>query len=117
MEHASKIMYKIANVFNWIEFACGIILVLCGILMTAGVINSSNANLTGDAAALAAAPGVMIGLGIYVIIITIVIIILTRKAYEKGSSKGWDIAFMVIGICSDNLFYFLGGLFGLIARN
>jgi len=116
MEHASKIMYKIANIFNWIEFACGIIVVICGILMAVGAVNGSH--LTGEAAALAASgPSVMIGLGIYVIIITIVIIILTRKAYAKGSSKGWDIAFMVIGICGQNVFYFLGGLFGLIARN
>ena len=90
---AAAFMYKIANIFNWIEFACGIIVVICGILMAVGAVNGSH--LTGEAAALAASgPSVMIGLGIYVIIITIVIIILTRKAYAKGSSKGWDIAFM-----------------------
>ena len=90
--------------------------VICGILMAVGAVNG--AHLTGEAAVLAASgPSVMIGLGIYVIIITIVVIVLTRKAYAKGSSKGWDIAFMVIGICGQNVFYFLGGLFGLIARN
>jgi hypothetical protein len=44
-------------------------------------------------------------------------IVLTRKAEKAGTSKGWDILFLVLGILGEDVFYFLGGLFGLIARN
>jgi cytochrome bd-type quinol oxidase subunit 2 len=116
METASKVMYKIANIFNWIEFACGIIFVVLGILLAANVIDASQ--LSGEAANMAQyGGGVLIAFGVYMIIVTIVLIVLVRKAYAKGSSKGWDIAFMVLGIIGGSVFYFLGGLFGLIAVN
>ena len=55
--------------------------------------------------------------GIWLLIFAIVLIVLTRLAYKKGTSKGWDILFLVFGILECNIFYVLGGIFGLVARD
>jgi uncharacterized protein YjeT (DUF2065 family) len=112
MENASKIMYKIANVFNWIEVACGILLVICGIVL---IVNPNAVQSSNTAAEIVAGgTGSLIG-GIYLIIFSVVLIILTRIAYKQGSSKGWDILFIVLGAFG-SIFYLLGGIFGLVAK-
>ena len=88
MGTASKVMYKIANIFNWIFLVLGIILFICGICGAAGAIKNDGSMSPEDFAV----------------------------AEKAGTSKGWDILFLVLGIVSEDLFYFLGGLFGLIAR-
>lgn len=113
MEKASKVMYKIANIFNWIELVCGIILIVVGILMVSGAVAADSASSAGIAGGGA---GVM-GVGIWMLIVSIVMVVMTRVAYAKGSSKGWDIFFLVFGIVAENVFYVLGGIFGLVARN
>jgi hypothetical protein len=105
MENASKVMYKIANIFNWILLVIGILAIVFGILGKTGVMN-----IQGDL-------GMGIGAGIYLVIWCIILIVLTRVAYGKGSSKGWDILFLIVGIVAGDIFYFRGGLFGLIANN
>lgn len=113
MEKASKVMYKIANIFNWIELVCGILLVVFGILMLTGAVvanSASSVDLVGGAA------GLMV-VGIWMLIVSIVMVVMTRVAYAKGSSKGWDIFFLVFGIVAENVFYILGGIFGIVARN
>ena len=59
-----------------------------------------------------------VGLLVYYVIALLVCLLLiavTRIAKNKKSSKGWDLLLMILGIISWNIFYFLGGLFGLIA--
>ena len=53
---------------------------------------------------------------IIVAIVCIVTICLVRKAKANGTSKGWDILFIVLGVLDWNVFYILGGVFGLVAR-
>ena len=113
MEKASKVMYKIANVFNWILLVCGIIFLIFGILVNTGAIQATGS----DPEAIAAGAVALIVFGVWFIIDPIVMIVLTRKAEKAGASKGWDILFLVLGIIGENVFYFLGGLFGLISRN
>jgi uncharacterized membrane protein HdeD (DUF308 family) len=110
MEKASKVMYKIANVFNWILLVCGIIFLIFGILVNTGAIQATGS----DPEAIAAGAVTLIVFGVWFIIDPIVMIVLTRKAEKAGASKGWDILFLVLGIIGENVFYFLGGLFGLI---
>jgi uncharacterized membrane protein HdeD (DUF308 family) len=114
MGTASKVMYKIANIFNWILLVVGIILLICGICGTAGVIKNDG---TMSAEQFTAEMIVLLVFGIWFLVWPIVMIVLTRKAEKAGTSKGWDILFLVLGILGEDVFYFLGGLFGLIARN
>ena len=107
MERASRVMYSIANFFTWIlVFLCiaGIVVSILGI---AGVITPS-----GDI------PFYGVGSLVYLVVVLIVALItiaLVRKAKGKNTSKGWDLLFLILGIIGANIFYFLGGLFGLIA--
>ncbi len=106
METASKVMYSIANIFNWI------MLVLCilGIVFT----SLSLAGALGDFKVAGASIAYIVVLAI-VLFFCIITIWLVRMAKKKGSSKGWDVLFIVLGILDWNIFYFLGGLFGVIA--
>lgn len=108
MEQASKVFYKIANVFNWIAVVLGLIVIVFSILGGMGVnLGADVKNTLGWSS---------IGVGIWLVVLSVVLIILTRIAYKKGSSSGWDILFLVLGLLDGNLFYVLGGLFGLLAK-
>jgi uncharacterized membrane protein YhaH (DUF805 family) len=110
MENASKIMYKIANVFNWIELVLGAILAIVAILMGANVIKpDASSDPNGWIALLIVA--------IWFVAIALILILLTRRAYKAGTSKAWDICFLILGVISGDIFYFLGGLFGIIGSN
>lgn len=107
METASKVMYTIANIFNWILAICCI----GGIVVSSLVIAHVIPNETGYA---------YIGLGslIYLIILLVIVLVtigLVRIAKNKKSSKGWDILFLIIGVIEWNIFYILGGIFGIVA--
>lgn len=106
---ASRVMYTIANVFTWI------IAIFC----IAGIVFSSFA-IVGFMANEIDLSHLGVGTLVYFIILLIISLItisLVRIAKRKGTSKGWDVLFLILGIIGWNIFYFLGGLFGLIARN
>ena len=108
MSGASKVMYSIANFFTWlIVIGCVAGIVLFPLIMTGILENttgSSNSELL----------GYIIYLGI-VLFFCIISITMVRMAKKNGTSKGWDFLFIVIGILSGNIFYLLGGIFGMIA--
>ena len=106
MEKASAVMYSIANFFTWLL----VIIAVAGIVFAG--LNLAGINLPDQ---------LKFGVGhiVYLVIILIVAFItiaMERRAKAKGTSKGWDVLFLVLGIIGGNIFYFLGGLFGLIAR-
>lgn len=107
MEKASKVMYTIANVFNWIVVVFCIVGIVMSSLAIAGTLGSDlKLNFVG------------IGSLIYLIIVLIfclVTIWLVRMAKKSNSSKGWDVLFIILGVLDLNIFYFLGGVFGVIA--
>ena len=109
MEKASKVMYSIANFFTWILVILSIVGIVFAVLGIVGVIA-----MEGDLAALAGI-GTIVYLAI-ILIVGLITIAMVRRAKANGSSKGWDLLFMILGIVGGNIFYFLGGLFGLIAR-
>ena len=109
MEKASKVMYSIANFFTWILVILSIVGIVFAVLGIVGVIA-----MEGDLAALAGI-GTIVYLAI-ILIVGLITIAMARRAKANGSSKGWDLLFMILGIIGGNIFYFLGGLFGLIAR-
>lgn len=108
MEKASKVMYSIANFFTWVL----VILCIAGIvvfsLMIPGII-PNNTGYTG-----AGLIGAIIYLSI-VLVISLITIAMVRRAKANNSSKGWDFLFIILGVLGGNIFYVLGGIFGLIA--
>ena len=102
-------MYSIANFFTWILaifFIVGIVfssLKLANVFVIEGI--SDNA---------------FYGLGtlitcIIMLLVCLITIAMVRRAKADNSSKAWDFLFLILGIFQGNLFYVLGGLFGLIA--
>ena len=107
MHKASAVMYSIANIFNWISLIAAIIGIVLSIL--------GGTNVYPDAAA----AGLGFGTLVYFIIMlvsAIIIIFMVRRAKAKGTSKAWDVLFIILGALSSNIFYILGGIFGLFAR-
>ena len=106
MEKASAVMYSIANFFTWIL----VILSVTGIVFCA----LDLANIWHPDLPLLGAAGIVYY--VIVLIVALITIAMVRRAKGKNTSKGWDVLFLVLGIIGGNIFYFLGGLFGLIAR-
>ena len=105
MEKASRVMYSIANFFTWIVVICSIVGIVFTILNLVHVVDI---------------PQLTAGMLVYlivVLIISLITIALVRKAKGKNTSKGWDILFIVLGVLGDNIFYILGGIFGLFGDN
>jgi phosphoglycerol transferase MdoB-like AlkP superfamily enzyme len=123
MEDASRIMYKIANVLNWILLVLCVGLMIAGIVFIAnptGILNGGNYTVNGAPATaddIRGAGITLVIIAVWCIIIDVLFIVFTRIAAKKDSSQGWDILFLVLGILSASIFYFLGGLFGVIAKN
>ena len=107
METLSKIMYTIANIFNWIVLIFCVVGIVLSSLSLAGTLGSEHSL---DFLGLAS----LITL-IVVLFFCIITIWLVRMAKKNGTSKGWDVLFIILGILDWNIFYFLGGLFGVIA--
>ena len=107
MERASRIMYSIANFFTWIIVFLAIGGIVLSILALVNVLPADfNVPFIGS--------GSIVFFAI-VLIVNLITIALVRKAKDKNSSKGWDILFIILGILGDNIFYVLGGIFGLVA--
>lgn len=108
MEKASRVMYSIANFFTWIVVIGTIAgIVICS-LMIAKVIPTE-----GEIAQYANISGIIVFA--IVLLVSIITIAMVRRAKAKGTSKGWDILFIVLGVLGWNIFYILGGIFGVIA--
>ena len=108
MEKASAVMYSIANFFTWIIALLAIAGIVFSGLAIAGVqVGTLDLSKFG------------VGTIIYcaiILIVALITIAMVRRAKTAGTSKAWDVLFLILGIVGANIFYFLGGLFGLIAR-
>ena len=103
MSKASAIMYSIANIFNWIMLLVGIGCIVMCVLEITHIVDFQGFS----------------GSLVYWIIVVVtccILVCLTRIAKDSHSSKAWDVLLMILGILSADIFYFLGGLFGVIAR-
>ena len=108
MEKVSAVMYSIANFFTWILALCAIAGIVFSGLAIAGVqVGSLDMSQLGTGSLIYCA---------IILIVALITIAMVRRAKAKGTSKAWDVFFMICGIIGANIFYFLGGLFGLIAR-
>ena len=111
MEKASKVMYSIANFFTWIVVLGCIAMIVLASLHLGGILNweypSELPAQGGDIT--------LIVTFAIVLIVSLITIAMVRRAKADNSSKAWDVLFLILGIFGGNIFYVLGGLFGLIA--
>lgn len=107
MHKASAVMYSIANIFNWFLLILAVLGIIFSILGGTNVVPEM------------AQAGLGFGTLAYFIVVlisAIIIIAMVRRAKAKGTSKAWDVLFIILGVLSSNIFYILGGIFGLFAR-
>ena len=109
MGKASRVMYSIANFFTWIIAILSIVCIVFAIIGLAGKLPADM-----DATYFGVAYLVVY---IIILIVSLITIAMVRRAKAKGTSKGWDVLFIVLGVLGGNLFYVLGGIFGLVARD
>ncbi len=112
MEKASKVFYSIANFFTWIIAILCIVGIVFSSLSLAGKLIEWGWMQEGENPFLGM--GSLITL-IIVLIVCLITIAMVRRAKADNSSKAWDVLFLILGIFQGNIFYVLGGLFGLIA--
>ena len=104
MEKASKVMYSIANFFTWVLVVFCIAGIVIASLSLANVIKDVDFSPL----------GLIISLSI-ILIVSLITIAMVRRAKADNSSKGWDVLFIILGVFGGNIFYILGGIFGLVA--
>ena len=107
MEKASRVMYSIANFFTWIIVLLAIAGIVFSSLALAHVIQLEEGQNLGL--------GSLIGC-IFILIVALITIAMVRRAKAADSSKAWDVLFIIFGVFGGNIFYILGGIFGLVAR-
>ena len=108
MGKASAVMYSIANFFTWLLAFLWIAGIVFSVLAIAHVYNP-------DFGGQLQFGVVSLVLYIFLLLVALITIAMVRRAKTAGTSKGWDVLFLILGIIGGNIFYFLGGLFGLIA--
>ena len=107
MERASKVMYSIANFFTWILAIASIIGIVLSILVMVNVIPA-------DTTIAFVGAGSITYFAI-VLVVALITIAMVRRAKGKNTSKAWDVLFLILGILGSNIFYILGGIFGIVA--
>ncbi len=111
MEKASKVMYSIANFFTWIVVICSIAMIVLAALHMGGVLSWEYPS---ELPAQGGDISLIVTFSI-VLIVSLITIAMVRRAKADNSSKAWDVLFLILGFFGGNIFYILGGLFGLIA--
>ena len=104
MGKASAVMYSIANIFNWIILIASIAGIVLSVLGGVGIYNYKSFGWA------------TLAYCIVLFIVAIIIISLVRKDKAKGTSKFWDVLFIILGVLGANIFYILGGIFGCCER-
>ena len=107
MRKASLVFYSIGLVFSYMALILGIAFIVWGAIVTANEVFEQGAAML--------VPGIIVTV-IYLLVIFIVR--LGRRQVLKGGKnhKFFHLLVLVVGILSLDIFYFLGALFGLIAK-
>ena len=113
MKHASELMYKIGRIFNFVLFG------IYGIWAIFAIVAIATGAAAQSSEAVAAGVYSLIW-AILFLAFTLVALILSKKALnalEDGrNNKKEHIIMIVVGAISNDIFYLLGGIFGLIAE-
>ena len=114
MKEASRLMYKIGRIFNFVLFG------LYGLWFVLGLVDIIVGAANDDAVRVGNGISGIIFSTIY-IAATLVALILAKKAMDALSddkqNKKEHITMIVVGAISNDIFYLLGGIFGLVAES
>lgn len=124
MKQVSKVMYTIGKVINILELIFSVLMLVCGICFVAmrdqlagKFTEISRLNTPDEVAAVGIT---MIVLAVITFVVALLIYIFARKATkalnENSKNTTSHTIMLVIGIFGD-VFYFLGGLFGILGIN
>ena len=120
MGKTSKIMYTIGRIFNIVAMVCCALLVIIGIIFTAGS-GSFSGDIGMETSELLIMGAAILGSGIGSFIVELVVYLLATKAHKTigngTTEKGPHIMMIVIGAIGGDIFYLLGGIFGLVAES
>ena len=120
MGKTSKIMYTIGRIFNIVAMVCCALLVIVGVIFTAGA-GSFSGDIGMDKSELLIMGAAILGSGIGSFIVELVVSLLATKAQKTigngTTEKSPHIMMIVIGAIGGDIFYLLGGIFGLVAES
>ncbi len=110
MRNASKTMYKIGRVFSFVLLGiAAIVAVLYLILMIVDLANGNGLHYLGNLI------GTILWLG-FIIVVIILASNAIKATEEDNQNPGPHVVMIVFGALSGDVFYLLGGIFGLIAN-
>ena len=120
MKNASKILYTVGKVVNVIEIVLTSLALVFGVLVLIfGRQIIPDIPMIIDITAMATGTGFTVG-GVVALIISIVTLVLANnatRALENGTvDNAPHIVMIVIGVFGD-IFYLLGGIFGIVSEN
>ena len=120
MGNASKILYTVGKVVNIIEIVMTSLMLLLGVaVMIFGEAIAVNFQAVASFLNMATGTGFTIG-GAVALVLSIVTLVLANnatRALENGVTENAPhIVMIVVGVFGD-IFYLLGGIFGLVAEN
>ena len=121
MKTASKVMYTIGRIFNIFAIVVSIIILILGIVCIAAPDRIAGASEDlADADAAKAYGIVLVITGVILLVIYAVVCILAGHASRSLNNGRKDnaphILMIIVGVFGD-IFYLLGGIFGLVAEN
>lgn len=122
MKNASKVMYLIGKIINIIEIVVASLLLASAIFVIGApdqfVGKVDKITTAEEAKAMGIA---LLVIAIIILTISIVILVLASKAKKALDNGATDnkphIIMIVIGVLGGDIFYLLGGVFGVIAEN
>ena len=113
MRNASQVMYKIGRIFSFVLLALfAVLFVVYSILLVVHNIQDAGAAVIGSDI------GTMIWALIWTGLVIVLIILATRAIktmQEDSKANAPHIVMIVFGAITGDIFYLLGGIFGLIA--
>ena len=121
MKNASKIMYTIGRIFNIIAMLSFVIVLIIGIVALVKapeLANDPNSNVTLEEARQVGITLTVVG-GVFIAVYCVMFALATHasKALNNNVTENAPhIIMVIIGVFGD-IFYLLGGIFGLIAEN
>ena len=123
MKVASKVMYIIGMISNILLLICSIVIIVLSIIGLANPQLAENIQqeIQETGVPFAGLVGAGLGIGIYLFIANLVVIFLARRAIknlnERNGRVGAHIVLLVGGVLCWDIFYVLGGIFGIIGSN
>ena len=123
MKVASKVMYIIGMISNVLLLICSIVIIVLSIIGLANPQLAENIQqeIQETGVPFAGLVGAGLGIGIYLFIANLVVIFLARRAIKnlnEGNGRvGAHIVLLIGGVLCWDIFYVLGGIFGIIGSN